>query len=204
MGVGGRLCSRVRRPETDARCLSSIVSHSDFFRHGLSLNLNLADEAILTEQCISRIYMSLPPRGYRTTLPRQLLFNVGSENLTLYQLSHLSSLLMPIKAGSQVFFLIFLHFYFMCGSCSACMSVHCMCAMLITTRRRASDPLELVLIGGYASIPYHMWMLGRLNPGLLEGPSVLLTVDLSFQPQGSKPETYPRDINTEEHRVIST
>jgi hypothetical protein len=47
---GGRMCSRVRSPEVDAGCLSSIDLHPDFIRHGLSLNPNLPDEAMLAEQ----------------------------------------------------------------------------------------------------------------------------------------------------------
>lgn len=83
-------------------CLSSVF-HIDNFRQGLSLNRDFTDQARLAEQRGARLYRSFPPYGYRTALPCPASY-VGSEDLMFYLLSHLSSLLMPVKAVILFFF----------------------------------------------------------------------------------------------------
>lgn len=52
-------CAHVWRPEADSRCLSSIVFHLYFLKHGLSLNLKLTDSTRLDSQWAAGICLFL-------------------------------------------------------------------------------------------------------------------------------------------------
>lgn len=74
--------------------------------------------------------MSFSPRAYRTIYITMPAFYVGSENLTLYQLSHLSSLIMLLcLLWQQAKFFSSNISLFLCVGVvlPACMSVHYMC-----------------------------------------------------------------------------